>query len=86
MNEGQSAMSDAAADIARYEQLAEAAYAEMYDARPRAPKDHYDDARLFLSRAIEVARDANLADEVARLTLRRTEITDVYDHQFRGVG
>jgi hypothetical protein len=72
--------------IARYEKRAEAAYEAMYDARPPAAKDCYEDARLCLTRAIDMARQANLTDDVARLTARRKEITEVYNRQFRWVG
>jgi hypothetical protein len=74
------------AEMARCEQRAEAAYDAMYDARPPAARDFYDDARRHLSEAIEIAKRAGLAEDVARLTTRRDHITDVYDHQFRGVG
>jgi hypothetical protein len=70
----------------RYEDHAEAAYAAMYDARPPAAKDHYEDARAYLTKAIEMARGANLPDDVARLTARRKEIAEIYNRQFRWVG
>jgi hypothetical protein len=74
------------AKMTRFEQHAEAAYSAMYDARPPGAKDCYEDARLYFSRAIEMARGANLADDVARLTARRKEITEIYNRQFRWVG
>jgi hypothetical protein len=74
------------ARLRRYEALAEAAYSAMYEARPPAAKDCYDDARLNLGRAIDMARRAGYAGEVARLTARRGEIAEVYDRQFRRVG
>ena len=52
--------------MTRYEQHAEAAYAAMYDARPPAAKDCYEDARSYLTKAIEMAKGANLPDDVAR--------------------
>jgi hypothetical protein len=74
------------AKMARYEQSAEAAYDAMYDARSSAAKDCYEDARLYLSKAIAMASGANLPDDVVRLTARRKEITEIYNRQFRGVG
>jgi hypothetical protein len=74
------------AKMTRYEQHAEAAYDAMYDARPPAAKDCYEDARLYLTKAIAMASGANLPDDVARLTARRKEITEIYNRQFRGVG
>ena len=58
----------------------------MYDTRPPGAKDCYDDARLNFTQAIDIAKRANLADEVARLTSRRSQITEVYNRQFRWVG
>jgi hypothetical protein len=48
-------------------------------------KDCLDDARGYLTEAIELARQAGLDDEVTRLTARREHITGVYDSQFRGI-
>ena len=72
--------------IAELERLAEAAYADMYDALPRDVKDCYDDALLYFGKAIEMAQQAGLTDEAARLTRRREQVTAVYDSQFRDVG
>lgn len=74
------------AKMARYEQHAEAAYDAMYDARPPAAKDHYEDARAYLTKAIAMAQGANLTEDVARLTARRRQITEIYNRQFRSVG
>jgi len=74
------------AKMARCERRAEAAYAAMYDARPPAAKDCYDDARRYFTQAIEFAGRADLADEVTRLTSRRSHIAEVYIRQFRWVG
>jgi hypothetical protein len=79
-------LADDGAEKRRLEALAEAAYDAMYDAQPRAAKDHYDDARGFLSQAIDAAKRAGLHDEVARLTKRQEHITSVWASQFRGVG
>jgi hypothetical protein len=72
--------------VADFERLAEAAYAAMYDVLPHNVKDCYDDAQLYIGRAIEAAERGGLADEVVRLTRRAEHITDVYNSQFRGVG
>jgi hypothetical protein len=72
--------------MALCEERAEGAYAAMYDARPPAAKDCYDDARRYLAEAIDIARQANFADDLARLTSRRKEIVEVYNRQFRWVG
>ncbi|HWS10601.1 MAG TPA: hypothetical protein VN362_22380 [Xanthobacteraceae bacterium] len=72
--------------MARYEEHAEAAYDAMYDARPPAAKDHYEDARAYLTKAIAMAQGANLTEDVARLTARRRQITEIYNRQFRSVG
>ncbi len=72
--------------VAEFERLAEAAYAAMYDARPHQVKDCYDDARMYLTRAIEAAQGAGLADAAARLTRRLEHVENVYNSQFRGVG
>jgi hypothetical protein len=68
------------------EELGEAAYDAMYDARPRQVKDLYDDACAHFGRAIAQAREGGRDDEVARLTARLEHITKVYNHQFRGIG
>jgi hypothetical protein len=67
------------------ERQAEAAYDAMYDARPAAAKDCFDDARGFLAKAIDLARQAGLDGEVARLTARADHIVKVYDSQFRDI-
>jgi hypothetical protein len=72
--------------IAELERMAEGSYSAMYEARPHNVKDHYDDAQLYFSRAIDAAQRARLSDEVARLTNRRDHIIAVYNSQFRGVG
>ncbi len=67
------------------ERLAEAAYEAMYDAGPCVAKDCLDDARGLFAKAIDLARRAALADEVARLTARCDHIVSVYNSQFRGI-
>jgi hypothetical protein len=71
-------------DISRYEQLGEAAYEAMYDARDRyAVKPHYEDACRCYSQAIAAAEQMGLSAEATRLTARRDHIQAVYNHQFR---
>jgi drug/metabolite transporter (DMT)-like permease len=71
--------------LQEFEQLAEAAYATMYDARPHNVKDSYDDAMSYLARAIETAARGGLDEDVARLRRRVEQITSIYNNQFRGV-
>jgi hypothetical protein len=70
-------------EIARFEALAEEAYAGMYDAH--RPKEHAEDALLNMQRAIDAAAALGLKDEAQRLTERRDHIQSVYNHQFRWV-
>jgi hypothetical protein len=72
--------------IAELERMAEASYSAMHEARAHSVKDHYDEAQLYFSRAIEAAQRARLSDEVVRLRLRRQHVENVYNSQFRGVG
>jgi hypothetical protein len=67
-----------------YEQKAETAYTEMYDAEPWNEKDLKDDALFFLARAIEVADALGLEDDGARFRARVENIMGVYASQFRG--
>lgn len=67
-----------------FEQKAESAYAEMYDAEPWNQKDLKDDALSFLARAIDVAEALGLEEDAARLRARVDNIVRVYDSQFRG--
>ena len=71
--------------IAEFERMAESSYSAMYEARPHNVKDHYEDAQLYFSRAIEAAQQAGLVDEVGRLVRRRDHVESVYNSQFRGV-
>ncbi len=75
----------AADEIESYEKLAETAYEAMYEARPYAAKDCFDDARGYFTKAIEVAKRAGLGNEVARLTTRLDHIVNVFNSQFRGI-
>jgi hypothetical protein len=70
------------AELDEWERRAEAAYAEMYEAR-RA-KEPYEDACFAFARAIEAAQRLGLHDEVARLNRRVEHIRAVYNSQFRG--
>ena len=71
---------------AELERKGEDAYAAMYDARPYAVKEFYEEARSHFRLAIEAARLGRFPDEMARLERRLAHITAVYDSQFRGVG
>jgi len=75
-----------ALEMERNEKLAEAAYDAMYEARPHGVKDCYEEAHGYLTEAIAIASKAGLDDEVTRLMARREHITNVYNHQFRGIG
>jgi hypothetical protein len=70
------------AELHEWERRAEAAYAEMYEAR-RA-KEPYEDACFAFARAIGAAQRLGLNDEVARLSRRVEHIRAVYNSQFRG--
>jgi len=78
-------METLAREMRENERQAEAAYDAMYEARPAAAKDCFDDARGFLAKAIALATRAGLADEAARLTARSDHIAKVYDSQFRNI-
>ena len=67
-----------------YEQKAESAYTQMYDAQPWDEKDLKDDALFYLARAIEVADALGLEQDAARLNARVDNIMGVYNSQFRG--
>jgi hypothetical protein len=75
----------AGGELESNEKLAEAAYDALYEAKPEAAKDCFDDARSHFAKAIEIARRAGLEDEVARLTSRLNHIVSVYNSQFRGI-
>jgi hypothetical protein len=70
------------ADLDEWERRAEAAYADMYEAR-RA-KEPYEDACFAFARAVEAAQRLGLDAEAARLTRRVEHIRAVYNSQFRG--
>ena len=53
----------------------------MYDAE--RPKDAFEEACDYFSDAIELARQAGLEDEAARLSNRMVQVTAVYNSQFR---
>lgn len=73
-------------DVERYEILAETACEAMYDVSSSgAAKMHYEDARLYLSRAMEAAGKLGLVEEATRLEQRRDHIREVFNNQIRGV-
>ena len=73
-------------DMADYEARAEKAYSAMYDAAPHNVKDCYEDASLYLSNAIKLAKKLGLTAEAERLTARAIHVENVYNHQFRYAG
>jgi hypothetical protein len=79
-------VADPLAEVARFEKLAEASYVAMYDAQPRMAKSYYEDAMLYLAKAVTEAERAGNVAAAERLTLRREHIRNVYNNQFRGVG
>ena len=78
-------LEDATFDMEQNEKLAEAAYDAMYEASQSMAKDCFDDARGYLSKAIDAAKRAGLEVDVARLTARRGHLISVYNTQFRGI-
>ena len=70
-------------EIARLEQLAEAAYTQMYDAPRHGARDCYEDASSFLAQAIALATHNGLTATAERLKARKEHIYNVYTHQFR---
>jgi hypothetical protein len=73
------------AEMKENEKRAEAAYDAVYEASPSAAKDCFDDTRGFFGKAIDLAKRAGLADEMARMSARCNHIVSVYDSQFRGI-
>jgi hypothetical protein len=67
-----------------YEQKAENAYAAMYEAESWNQKDLKDDASFYLARALEIAEQLGLEEDVARLRKRGENIVGVWNSQFRG--
>lgn len=79
-------MRDPASIISRFERLAENAYEAMYDARPLVAKSHYEDAMLFLGKALAEAERTGDVEAVIRLDYQRQHVRNVFNHQFRGIG
>jgi hypothetical protein len=73
-------------EMADYEARAEKSYSAMYDAAPHNVKDCYEDASLYLSNAIKLARKLGLAAEAERVAARAAHIDNVYNSQFRYAG
>jgi len=78
-------MEDLIAAMQENQRQAEVAYDAMCDARPSAARECFDDARGFLAKAIDLARQAGLDDAVARLTVRADRVVKVYNSQFRNI-
>ena len=70
-------------EIARLEQLAEAAYTRMYEAPRHLIRDCYEDAGRYLAQAIAIAERDGLSDVAKRLKERKEHFYDIYSHQFR---
>ncbi len=68
-------------EIAKLVQLAELAYAQMYESTH--PKDERDDALHHLNRALRIARNLKLKEKEAELSERYAHIEAVFNAQFR---
>lgn len=75
-------IAESLAEIAKYETLAEKAYAEMYESH--RPAVCYGDFKGYFADAIGAAGRAGLSDEVKRLTDRLNYCRKVYRRQFAG--
>jgi hypothetical protein len=70
-------------EIASQEELAEAAYHEMYEANSQAgASGHYNNAKYHFAQAIGIAARAGLHDIERRLQDRLRHITEVFRGQF----
>jgi hypothetical protein len=79
-------MNSSARDIASFKRRAEGASAAMRDAKGMIALYCYDDARFYITRAIEIAGAAGRDGLVARLRQQRDQIQTQYDVQLEGVG
>jgi hypothetical protein len=68
-----------AAQVAEFEALAEAAYAEMYESQ--SPGACYSDFKYYFARAIGAAERAGMSAEAARLSARLDHCRKVYRSQ-----
>ncbi len=76
---------DTAARLLWLEEMAEKAYAQMYDAPFGSPAAAlYSDAKEFLYDAIRLARRLGNEDEAERLSRRLDHIKAVFRSQFPG--
>jgi hypothetical protein len=74
----------AAAEVAVWERLAEAGYDRIYDAHDRrAAKEAYEDACEGFIRAMETAKAAGMWWTRRRLRKRFDHVVAVYTRQFR---
>jgi hypothetical protein len=69
-------------EFAKYEALAEKAYAEMYDSR--TPAACYSDLKDYFASAIAAAHRAGLGGEAKRLEEKLKHCKKVYRSQFAG--
>ncbi len=74
------AMSTDLEEMARFEQLAEKAYDEMYETR--YPTGLYSELKEYFALAIAAAERAGRGDEAERLRQRRDHCKAVYRSQF----
>jgi hypothetical protein len=70
----------------QFEELAEASYEAMYEARPPMTKECFEASRRYFQLAIDKAGKENDLARVDRLKRRLAEVISIYDRQFRYVG
>ena len=73
-------MDDSAAEIAKYEALADRAFADMHESR--SPRGCYADLKDYLVDAIAAAERAGLPAEVERLQDKLMRCIRIYRSQF----
>jgi hypothetical protein len=66
-------------DLVRFAAFAEAAAESMEAGPPECARIRFDEASLYFGRAMEAAKRAGLAQEVARLKLRVTATRRLYE-------
>jgi len=66
--------------VAKYEALAEKAYADMYDSR--SPAACYSDLKDFFAQAIGAAERLGMLEDAERLSKRLDHCRQVYRRQF----
>jgi hypothetical protein len=71
-------------DLVRFSAFAEAAAESMEAGPPEFARVRFDEACLYLGRAMDAAKRAGLGQEYARLKLRMTSLRRLYEAQRRG--